>query len=129
MIVSATWKVNNDTLSGSISNLAVKAVRQLASKIYIDAINTSPVYTGSYRASWRMSAGLRDMSTTVGGSPGSPLPPPEMGQAPVIKAGQKIVVSNSIPYAYVIEYGHSNQAPGGVLRLAVASAIRRSGYV
>lgn len=35
------------------------------------------------------------------------------------KPGQTIWMTNSMPYAKKLEYGHSKQAPGGMVRLAV----------
>lgn len=36
------------------------------------------------------------------------------------KAGQTIYVTNSVPYSRALEYGHSQQAPAGVVRTTVA---------
>jgi len=36
-----------------------------------------------------------------------------------LKAGQVIYLVNNLPYAIPLEYGHSSQAPGGMVRLTV----------
>ena len=129
MNVSATWSTRGQSLTGSLSNLATKAVGKIAANIYNEAVKNSPVLTGSFRSSWRMSLNLRDTTTTSGGAPGAPLPAPaELDPLPV-KPGQRVIVSNSMSYAYRLEFGWSNQAPSGILRISVAAAIRRSGYV
>jgi len=33
------------------------------------------------------------------------------------KVGQVFYYTNSMPYALKLEYGHSDQAPGGIVRL------------
>lgn len=40
------------------------------------------------------------------------------------KIGQTVFMSNPLPYAVALEYGHSSQAVGGVYRPAVARLIR-----
>ena len=129
MNVSATWSTRGQSLTGSLSNLAAKAVGRIASNIYNEAVKNSPVLTGSFRSSWRMALNLRDTSTTVGGAAGSPLSAPTEAIPLTVMPGQRVVISNSLPYAYRLEFGWSNQAPGGILRISVAAAIRRSGYV
>lgn len=45
------------------------------------------------------------------------------------KAGQKVFITNSLPYSRRLEYGWSDQAPGGMVRLTVAdfaASIRRA---
>lgn len=129
MNVSATWSTSGPSLTGSLSNLAAKAVGKIAANIYNEAVKNSPVLTGSFRSSWRMSLNLRDTTTTSGGAPGSPLPAPAELDPLSVKPGQRVIVSNSMPYAYRLEFGWSNQAPSGILRISVAAAIRRSSYV
>jgi hypothetical protein len=97
-------------------------VKDYVREIFNGAVNRSPVYTGSYRASWRIGIGSADESVTTGGSPEAPLPKPPFYWPKGYVLGQTVVVSNSIAYANEIERGHSSKAPAGVLALAVASA-------
>lgn len=129
MNVSATWSTKSNSLSGAIGNLAAKAAARVAANIYNEAVKISPVLTGSYRASWRMAAGSMDMSISKGGAVGSPMAAPAEASPLKIVVGQSIFVSNATPYAYRLEYGWSKQAPSGILRISVAAALRRSGYV
>ena len=102
------------------------AVKSYVKAIFTGAVNRSPVYTGSYRASWRIGVGSPDGSTTTGGNPVVPLPRPTFYWPKEYKLGETVYVSNNQPYAFDIERGHSQQAPGGVLALAVASASLRA---
>jgi hypothetical protein len=36
------------------------------------------------------------------------------------KAGDTAYITNSLPYAIPLEFGHSQQAPGGMVRITVA---------
>lgn len=101
------------------------AVKSFVRDIYNGAVNRSPVYTGSYRASWRIGVGSPDESVTNGGSPTAPLGKPVFYWPKGFVLGQTVYVSNNQPYAQRIERGWSGQAPGGVLALAVASASMR----
>ena len=100
-------------------------VRTFVRDIYLGAVNRSPVYTGSYRASWRIGFGSPDGSVTTGGSPEVPLSRPPFYWPKAYIMGETVFVSNNQPYANAIERGHSKQAPTGVLALAVASARAR----
>lgn len=76
---------------------------------------------GRLRANWNVSLGSPDYSTNQ--------PPSASGTAfargaAVIATwqGQDIYLMNSMPYVREIEYGHSGQAPAGVVRVTLAEA-------
>jgi hypothetical protein len=106
-----------------LEDLLESELRTYIGSIFRYAVRFSPVYTGSFRASWRVALSAPDHSMTTGGSPQNPLPGAEFEWPPGYKLGYSVVISNNQPYAELIEYGHlSDQAPQGVLRLAIASA-------
>ena len=83
---------------------------------------TPPGYVGGrLRANWNVSLVSPDTSTTDKVDPD--------GSATIARAAaviaqadgkQDIWIMNSLPYAIPIEYGHSNQAPAGMVRITVA---------
>jgi hypothetical protein len=75
----------------------------------------SPVDTGRFRASWTIGVGQPDPSGA---------PPAQAGQVatpeprlPAITVGATYYHANSLPYARRLEYGWSQQAPAGMVRL------------
>ena len=73
----------------------------------------SPVDTGRFRASWTIGVGQIDTTVApVGGTVATAEP-----RMPAITMGQTYYHANSLPYARRLEYGWSQQAPGGMVRL------------
>lgn len=76
---------------------------------------------GRFRNNWQFGIGAIDPDTTS--------PPDASGAASMqrvqaglarIEMGQVAFISNSLPYAMALEFGHSTQAPNGVVRIVVA---------
>lgn len=92
-----------------------------AERLFGEFVARSPVYTGSFRASWRVSVNGIDESITKGGSPEAPLPAPVFPGIPKhFKLGDTVVISNSQPYALRLENGWSKQAPAGIVKVTLA---------
>lgn len=97
--------------------------KEFAGRIFRAAVKFSPVYTGSFRASWRIAYNEPRYDVTNGGTPAAPIRGAAFKWPAGFKLGDMIIISNNQPYAEIIEYaGWSNQAPNGVLRLAIAQA-------
>ena len=79
----------------------------------------SPVLTGRFRASWTIGVGQVDTSVAPEPGPGQTIATPEP-RIPAITMGQTYYHANSLPYARRLEYGWSNKAPGGMVRLTAA---------
>lgn len=96
-------------------------VRKAALDLGGQLLDRSPVDTGRFKNNWATS--VNGMSTATGaGADASAAAARTMLQAQVAewKPGQTIWITNSLPYAYRLEYdGWSKQAPGGMVRLAV----------
>ena len=91
-----------------------------AERLFNEYVRLSPVLTGSFRASWRVKADKIDYSITVGGSKEAPLPPPTFPSIRTrFKLGDTLYISNSTPYALRLDHGWSNQAPMGIVRVAL----------
>lgn len=80
----------------------------------------SPVDTGRFKSNWMVGIGAKSSDTVTTedktGAVSLARVEPAMG---AWKPGQSIWLTNSLPYASRIEYGWSDQAPGGVVRLTV----------
>ena len=82
---------------------------------------------GRFKSNWQV--GLGSMNEAVDATAGSDA----LGRAKVVlegfKPGMTIFLTNNLPYAKKLEYGHSKQAPAGVVRLTVqdfAQAVKRA---
>lgn len=76
---------------------------------------------GRFRGNWNFSIGYPDNSFRI-----QPDPTGEATMARLVngaiefKAGQTAFIVNNLPYAIPLEFGHSTQAPGGMVRVTVA---------
>ena len=95
-------------------------VRKVALEAFAEVILKSPVDTGRFRGNWQVGIGnvpggvlvLDDVSGTATISKATAV-------AQNVRAGQVINLVNNLPYALKLEQGSSQQAPGGMVRLAV----------
>lgn len=89
-------------------------------------IDRSPVDTGRFKSNWMTEIGVNSGATTAaadksGSASKAMLAAAIAGWVP----GRAIWITNNLPYAYRLEYkGWSNQAPGGMVRLAVQDTQR-----
>jgi hypothetical protein len=105
--------------------------RKVTLAAYQGVITTSPVDTGRFRLSWRVS--VNTVNTTVSDEPattssyrGAPAGAPEISASGLhlaittmkeAKNVNNIFISNNLPYATALEQGHSDQAKNGIVRL------------
>jgi hypothetical protein len=113
------------SIRGGFDEVGVRVVKAKCKALYDALIKHSPVYTGSYRASWTISLNRMDLNYVTGGSSAAPLPPPKFTFPAGYKLGDKIVFGNRTPYAERLENGWSSQAPAGVVKVAVTSVTFR----
>lgn len=95
-------------------------VRKTALDLQSSMIGMAPVDTGRFKGNFVVGVGALNTKADY---------PPDKGGAAAIgrastalqgwKAGQTIWLTNSMPYARKLEYGWSQQAPGGMVRLTV----------
>ena len=96
-------------------------VKKIALELFSNIIYKSPVLTGRFRANWNCSIGSPDLSTSQAIDPS--------GSGAISKAtstvvsytlnGQRVFLTNNLPYADRLENGWSKQAPNGMVRLSV----------
>lgn len=76
---------------------------------------------GRFRGNWYVSIGSKSNATSKKVDPGGG-DTIARGESVLVsaKAGPPIYITNNLPYAVRLEYGWSKQAPGGMVRIAVA---------
>ena len=76
---------------------------------------------GRFRGNWMFNIGTPDSTTTEEVDPsGVKSMARIVGGAIEFNAGDTCFITNSLGYAIPLEFGHSNQAPGGMVRVTVA---------
>lgn len=83
----------------------------------------TPVDIGFARASWWLGVNRPGPPVQPASPPGGTLAPGiDPAQLAAARAGDILYLSTNCAYIRPLEYGHSGQAPQGMLRLAVAAA-------
>lgn len=134
------WSIPLDQLARKVQLDLETVARKSTLDVYSAVAKRSPVDTGRFRANWNVSYGAPDTSVTESTDASRALR--EAQKALTLPVGGVTYMSNSLPYARVIEYGQypnppknptgktvngfSVQAPQGVVRL---SALEYSDYV
>ena len=114
--ISSDWPSKKD-----LEEIAENEVKELTGKIFRSAVRLSPVYSGAFRASWRVAFNQPRYDVTNGRGPDNPIRGAAFRWPSGFKLGDMVIISNNQPYAELIEYAAwSSKAPYGVLRLAVA---------
>lgn len=114
---SSDWPTNDN-----LNQIMEEHVKTVAGTIFRTAVKLSPVRTGAFRASWRVSFNSARDDVTAGRSVQFPIRGASFRWPKGFKIGDAVVISNNQEYAEMLEYGSSKQAPFGVLRVAVALA-------
>lgn len=89
-------------------------VKRTVKSIAKDAVKNSPVDTGRFKENWN--AALNSPDLAIDKAEGGGFIP----VANKLRIGDVFYFTNNLPYALALEFGHSNQAPSGMVRLAVA---------
>jgi hypothetical protein len=98
-------------------------VRKLVLDLDRRVILKSPVDTGRFKANWQIGYGTPDIETveTLDKSGSLTMAKHQAEVSSKILAGSVIYITNSLPYAYRLEYeGWSKQAPSGMVRITLA---------
>lgn len=96
-------------------------VRKVALEMFSRVITKSPVDTGRFRGNWQVAIGSIPGGTLVlDDKAGTATIARVTAVALGLKAGEVIYLVNNLAYALPLEYGHSKQAPSGMVRLTIA---------
>lgn len=94
------------------------AVRKIALDVFTNVILMSPVDTGRFRGNWQVAIGTMPSGTVeINDKDGTATIGKVQAETLGLEAGQTIFLINNLPYALPLEYGSSQQAPGGMVRL------------
>jgi hypothetical protein len=114
----------NDDIKKLARKLAVteaKAVATFCINISGRVDNMSPVDTGLFRANWQASLDQPYTGATKTANRAGSID----HVIPFAKAanGHVFYLTNKVPYAQALEYGHSQQAPSGMVRVSARMAL------
>jgi hypothetical protein len=113
------------------------AVKKIVLDLHSEVTALTPVDTGRLRAAWMIGVGEASEETpddvpqaildkraeqkAKGTDPGPIFGPPDPPDVSDIDGTQPVFLSNNLEYAEAIEDGHSQQAPNGMLKVAIAT--------
>lgn len=99
---------------------AEMVVRGAALELGGQMVDRSPVDTGRFKNAWVTSTGAADPSRPQGADKSGARSLAVLNERIAAwKPGQTIWILNNLSYAKPLEYGHSQQAPSGIVRLTV----------
>ncbi|EIC9734204.1 HK97 gp10 family phage protein [Salmonella enterica subsp. enterica serovar Enteritidis] len=98
-----------------------KVIRQVSIKLFSAIIKASPVDTGRFRMNWMASGGTPADGTTDATDKAGPTATSNAANF-VLNAADwhTFTLTNNLPYAQRLEYGWSQQAPQGFVRVNVS---------
>ena len=117
---------SNFTRNGNLKR-GVKYAKPLTKAERVQNFNVNGLVSGKdyvggrFRGNWMFSIGSPDNTTTDEVDPSGRKSTARIVDGAIeFKAGDTAHITNSLPYAIPLEFGHSQQAPGGMVRITVA---------
>ena len=108
---------------GEVYEAHGKLIKRVARSIVTDVIAGTPVDTGHAKGNWQIGINSAPTNELSRNDPtGSETLQECMSEITKAKSGDIIVLTNNVPYIQELEYGHSNQAPNGMVSVAVEKA-------
>lgn len=101
------------------SNLTL-IVRKIALELLTSIVLKSPVDTGRFRGNWFVQVDIAPVQTDATDKSGGQTIAAGSVQIGSFEYGGRIYILNHLPYSVALEYGHSGQAPAGIVRITVA---------
>ncbi len=98
-------------------------MKHVAFNLWNRITEKNPVATGRSRAAWNLAINHVDASVPVPVKKGTTLPKPTLPACGEIRPGDKIFVSNNLPYIVALENGHSQQAPQGMVQQSINEVV------
>lgn len=113
------WSIPLDKLAAKAKSDVERVGRQATFALFDAVQQKSPVDTGRFRGNWQFGIGAVPNGTVEVDDKGGAQAQAEAAKALNAKLGGVIYYVNNLPYARRLEYGYSNQAPQGMVRLSV----------
>lgn len=97
------------------------SLREIVIELGNSLIRMSPVDTGRFRGNWQFSIDAPAAGTLSTLDPTGAEATARLADDSILyKAGETAFIVNNLPYAIPLEYGHSDQAPQGMVRVTQA---------
>jgi hypothetical protein len=114
-MISSGWYTKKD-----LDEIAEEGCKEISGRIFRAAVSFSPVFTGAFRASWRIAFNEPRYDVTAGRTPFDSIRGAAFRWPSGFKLGDDIIISNNQPYADRVEYfGWPGVPPYAPLRLAL----------
>lgn len=97
------------------------SLREIVIELGNSLIRMSPVDTGRFRGNWQFSISTPASGTIAQVDPNGAATSAQIADGSIaFKAGETAFIVNNLPYSIPLEFGHSDQAPAGMVRVTVA---------
>lgn len=114
------FKRDLDRILAKTSEKAEAVIQRVALDLFSSMVERSPVDTGRFRGNWQVGIGaINDNTTSAEDKSGASSTARGQRVIQSFKVGGTVFLTNSLPYARRLEFGYSNQAPQGMVRLTV----------
>jgi hypothetical protein len=123
----SAWEGEINDVKRRVRKSFIRVHSNIVSLIANRIVDYTPIDTGRAVGSWKLSIGYEEGDTDLG--PGEYPAAKEFAKkaiADVVSAinegnmFEKVYFNNTVPYIEALEHGHSDQAPAGMVRLALA---------
>ena len=114
-MASFSEQIGNATLK--ISTAHDKIVRTATLELFSGVIKSTPVDTGRAKGAWQCSVNAPKPGQSERLDPSGGAALAEVNANTPQGAGQVTYLANNLPYIERLEYGHSKQAPNGMVRI------------
>lgn len=95
-------------------------VRKIALDMFRRVVMKSPVDTGRFKGNWQVAIGVMPAGVlSLDDKSGTATMARVTAATLALEAGQVIYLVNNLEYARALEYGHSKQAPSGMIRVTI----------
>lgn len=110
----------DDFLKNRLPRRQLVFVRKISLELLKKLVKKSPVDTGRFRGNWFVALDSPDRTASDDtDAAGSKTISRGTRVIEALQAGHKVIISNNLPYAVMLEYGWSNQAPQGVVAVSL----------
>lgn len=115
-----SFSLSIDEFIRKVGGNAEEVTRKATMSVFSGIVFRTPVDTGRARGAWQLQPGaLPAPRSTVLDQDGSATVARGLIAAGTFKLGETIYIENPLPYAVPLEYGYSQQAPIGMVRVVV----------
>ena len=124
-----TWSIPMDRLVEKSKARLDVVVRRTILELFTTVVKRSPVLSGRFRANWTVSYGTPNLTVTDNTDKSLGTANRVVKTVSTLPTSGVIYLANGLPYAGRLENGSSQQAPYGMVKVAVAqfdSAVRKA---